>query len=163
MVEVQKGFLILAVPARPSSGIGVAEVQKLIFVFRFCGARMNPLRGWCVSTRSGCGAVRIRFCLGGPSAEIACRSALAVRFNYSRNCLWKWSARLLLQSRGRGFDSPLVRGISGSIKEALLCGMYRPENRNLHSSAQAEHLARRYKRRASCGEKLAQSNVHRTA
>ena len=52
----------------------------------------NPLRRSCVSKRSRCGAVRICLDLGEPSAEIA---------------------RLLSQSRGLGFDSPLVRGSSG--------------------------------------------------
>ena len=66
---------------------------------RFC-SRMNPLRGSCVSKRSRCGAVQILLSLGEPSCVLA-----------------KWPlevvSRLLSQSRGRGFDSPLVRGSSG--------------------------------------------------
>ena len=61
----------------------------------------NPLRRLCVSKRSRCGAVQ---------------------YSCSRNGLWKLSrgfARLLLQSRGRGFDSPLVHGSSG-LKIAAL-------------------------------------------
>ena len=52
----------------------------------------NPLRRLCVSKRSRCGAVQ---------------------FSCSRIGLLEvvsWFARLLSQSRGRGFDSPLVRG-----------------------------------------------------
>ena len=46
MVEVKNSrfFEISDLPARPSAGIGMVEVQKLE-VLRFCGAGMNPLRG----------------------------------------------------------------------------------------------------------------------
>ena len=181
-------FAISDLPARPSAGIGVVEVQKLeVFCdfclpvrppgigvvnrcfLRFLRCPRDPQRGsaWSrcknsrffavlilrcadeppaeIVTRSRCGAVRIRFCLGVPSSEIVRVEALSLWRRailcYSRNGLWEvvlWFARLLSQSCGRGFDSP------GSSKERL------------HSSAQAEHLAHRYKRRASCGEKLAQ-------
>ena len=64
------------------------------------------------SKRSRCGAVRIRLSLGEPSAEIVRVEALLLR----RPCgflarkifpleVVSWFARLLSQSRGRGFDS----------------------------------------------------------
>ena len=53
-----------------------------------------------------------------PSAEIACVEALSVApctFLARETAFgsFSWFARLLSQSRGRGFDSPLVRGSSG--------------------------------------------------
>ena len=80
---------------------------------------MNPLGRSCVSKRSRCGAVRILLSLGEPSAEIVRVEALSL---WRRAILllakWplevvSWFARLLSQSRGRGFDSPLVRASSG--------------------------------------------------
>ena len=85
--------------------------------------RMNPLRRSCVSKRSRCGAVRILLSLGEPSAEIVRVEALSL---WRRAILlfakWplevvSWFARLLSQSRGRGFEFPLVRG-SSSLKIA---------------------------------------------
>ena len=78
-----------------------------------------------MSKRSCCGAVRILLSLGEPFAEIVRVEALSLR---RRAILllakWplgvvSWFARLLSQSRGRGFDSPLVRGSSG-LKIAVL-------------------------------------------
>ena len=109
-------FTIFSMRARPSAEIRVAEVQKLRTFYDFCGARAtlcgdrarqsalavapcefvlvsaNPLRRLCMSKRSRCGAV-----------QLAERPLEVV----------PWFARLLSQSRGRGFDSPLVRGSSG--------------------------------------------------
>ena len=130
-------------PARPSAGIGVVEVQKLeVFcdscgacatlcgdrrgrgaktadLLRFCGARMNPLRRSCVSS----GAVRIRFSLGEPSAEIVRVEALSLwRRAILSLAKWplevvSWFARLLSQSRSRGLDSPLLRGMQLRLKQ----------------------------------------------
>ena len=72
-----------------------------------------------MSTCSRCGAVRIRLSLGEPSAEIVGVEALSLwRFYYSRNGLLK----LLSQSRGRGFDSPLVRGSSSQLLSMKVVG-----------------------------------------
>ena len=126
--------------ARPSAEIRVADVQKLRTFYdaratlcgdsrgqssktadflRFLLAARDPLRRSRASKRSRCGAVRICLSLGEPSAEIVRVEVLS---------LWRraiflpakrplevvsWFARLLSQSRGRGFDSPLVRGSSG--------------------------------------------------
>ena len=160
-------FAILAVPARLSAGIGVVEVQKLEVVLRFCGARMNPLLS-----------------LGEPSAEIVRVEALSLwRCAILLLAKWplevvSWFARLLSQSRGRGFDSPLVRGSSGSSKEAVVCGVYswrfRPENRNPEAQTYSPRSASTAQLRLSilrtdtsaerfAERKLAQSNVHRTA
>ena len=96
------------------------------------------------SKRSRCGAVRICFSLGEPSAEIVRVEALSLWrraiFLLAKRPLEvvSWFARLLSQSRGRGFDSPLVRGSSGlkiaafkykrSTRSVLL--QLRLENRN---------------------------------
>ena len=71
-----------------------------------------------MSTRSCCGVVRIRLSLGEPSAEIVRGEALSLwRRAISWLAKWplevvSWLARLLSQSRSRGFDSSLVRGSS---------------------------------------------------
>ena len=95
---------------------------------------MNRLRG------SRCGAVRILLSLGEPSAEIVRVEALSpwpCDF-VAREMAFGGFVRLLSQSRGRGFDSPLVRGSSGlkiaafkykrSTRSVLL--QLRLENRN---------------------------------
>ena len=119
----------------------MVEVKKLRTFYDFCGARAtlcgdrarrsalavappcecvlvsaNPLRRLCVSKRSRCGAVQLKRPL-----EIV-----------------SWFVRLLSQSRGGGFDSPLVRSSSGlkiaafkykrSTRSVLL--QLRLENRN---------------------------------
>ena len=82
---------------RPSAGIGVVEVQKLVFCVFF----------WSVRARrsSGIGVVEVQ------KLEL---------FFLGRFLLSNWSlaivsrfARLLSESRGRGFDPRLVRGSSG--------------------------------------------------
>ena len=146
VVEVQRFkncrlFTISAVRARPSAEIRMVKVQKLWTSYDFCKPRATlcgdlrgrgqktedlsrflraarePLRGSCVSKRSRCGAVRI--CCSKWPLEVV-----------------SWLARL--QSRGRGLDSPLVRGSSGlkiaafkyrrSTRSVLL--QLRLENRN---------------------------------
>ena len=151
-------FLRSAGRARPSAEIRLAEVQKLTTFYDFycarakncglfcdfCGARAHPLRGSCASKRSRCGAVRICLSLGEPSAEIVRVEALSLWrrafFLLAKRPLEvvSWFARLLSQCRGRGFDSPLVRGSSGlkiaafkykrSTRSVLL--QLRLENRN---------------------------------
>ena len=132
------------VRAQPSAEIRVVEVQKLRTFYDFCWRARDPLRGSCVSKRSRCGAVRICPSLGEPSAEIARVEALSLWrrafFLLAKRPLEValWFARLLSQSRGRGFDSPLVRGSSGlkiaafkykrSTRSRLL--QLRLENRN---------------------------------
>ena len=128
--------------------------------------------------------MRVRLLCG----DRACRSALAV-VPCSRNGLWKLSRgpRLLSQSRGRGFVSPLVRGSSGSRKAAVVCGVYtcklRPGNRNpeaqtcsarststaqlrlsiLRTDTSAERLAERNLHRATCAEQLEDRCVQQLA
>ena len=146
----------------------MVEVNKLGAFYDFCGARASlcgdsrgrgsktgdflrvlrsacdPLRRSCASKRSRCGAVRICLSLGEPSAEIVrvealslWRRAVFLLAKRPLEVVW-WFARLLSQSRGRGFDSPLVRGSSGlkiaafeykrSTRSVLL--QLRLENRN---------------------------------
>ena len=72
-----------------------------------------------MSDRSRCGAVRICLEPDEPSAEIVRVEALSLWrraiFLLAKRPLEvvSWFARLLSQSRGLGFDSPLVRGSSG--------------------------------------------------
>ena len=93
--------------------------QKTEDFLRFLQAARDPLRGSCASKRSRCGAVRICLSVGEPSAEIVRVEALSLWrraiFLLAKRPLEvvSWFARLLLQSRGRGFDSLLVRGSSG--------------------------------------------------
>ena len=124
-------FTISAVRAQPC-GDSRGRGSKTRDFLRFWCAR-DPLRRSCASKRSRCGAVRICLSLGEPSAEIARVEALS---------LWRRAifllAKLLSESRGRGFDSPLVRGSSGlkiaaskykrSTRSVLL--QLRLENRN---------------------------------
>ena len=80
-----------------------------------------------MSDRSRCGAVRICLDLGEPSAEILRVEALSLWrraiFLLAKRPLEvvSWFARLLSQSRGLGFDSPLVRGSSGLKIAAFKC------------------------------------------
>ena len=97
-----------------------------------------------MSKRSRCGAVRICLEPGEPSAGIVRVGSLSLWrraiFLLAKRLLEvvSWCARLLSQSRGPGFDSPLVRGSSGlkiaafkykrSTRSVLL--QLRLENRN---------------------------------
>ena len=161
-------FTFFSMRARPSAEIRVVDVQKLWTFYDFCWPRAtlcgdsrgrgsktedflrflrcarDPLRRSCASKRSRCGAVRICLSLGEPSAEIVRVEALSVWrraiFLLAKRPLEvvSWFARLLSQSRGRRFDSPLVRGSSGlkiaafkykrSTRSVLL--QLRLENRN---------------------------------
>ena len=132
-------FTISAVRARPSAEIRVVEVQKLRIFYDFC---WRPSAG--IVRVALCGAVRICLSLGELSAEIVRVEALSLWrraiFLLAKRPLEvvSWFARLLSQSRGRGFDSPLVRGSSGlkiaafkykrSTRSVLL--QLRLENRN---------------------------------
>ena len=81
---------------------------------RFLRSARGPLRRSCASKRSRCGAVGTCLSLGEPSAEIVRVEALSIFLLAKRPLeVVSWFARLLSQSRGRGFDSPPVRGSSG--------------------------------------------------
>ena len=111
MVEVQKlrAFSISAGRARPSAEI--VRVRSALAVAP-CGF---------VLVSPSAGIVRVEFLLGKRPLEVV-----------------SWFPRLLSQSRGRGFDSPLVRGSFGlkiaafkykrSTRSVLL--QLRLENRN---------------------------------
>ena len=101
--------------ARPSAEIRVVEVQKLRTFYDFCGPRATLCGDR--ARRSALAVAPCEFVLA--SAEIVCVEALSLRrraiFLLAKRPLEvvSWFARLLSQSRGRGFDSPLVRGSSG--------------------------------------------------
>ena len=101
--------------AQPSAEIRVVEVQKLRTFYDFCKPRATL-----------CGDRARRSALAVAPCEFVSVSAEIVRVEALS--LWRraifllakrplevvsWFARLLSQSRGRGFDSPLVRGSSG--------------------------------------------------
>ena len=98
--------------ARPSAEIRVVEVQKLRSSYDFC----KPRATLC-GDRARRSALAVAPC--EPSAEIVRVEALSLWrraiFLLAKRPLQvvSWFARLLSQSRGRGFDSPLVRGSSG--------------------------------------------------
>ena len=108
-------FTIFSMRARPSAEIRVVEVQKLGTFYDFCAARATL-----------CGDRARRSALAVAPCEFVLVSANPLRVEALS--LWRraifllakrplevvsWFARLLSQSRGRGFDSPLVRGSSG--------------------------------------------------
>ena len=146
MVEVQKlrTFYDFCWPRATLCGDSRGRGSKTEDFLRFLLAARDPLRRSCASKRSRCGAVRICVSLGEPSAEIVRVEALSLWrraiFLLAKRPLEvvSWFARLLSQSRGRGFDSPLVRGSSGlkiaafkykrSTRSVLL--QLRLENRN---------------------------------
>ena len=108
------GFLRFSRCARDPLRRSAWSMSKNCGLFTILAVRARPCgdRSWCVSTRSRCGAVRIRLSLGELSAEIVRVKALSLwRRAISLLAKWplevvSWLARLLLQSRGRGFDSP---------------------------------------------------------
>ena len=143
----------------------------------------DPLRRSCASKPSRCGAVRICLSLGDPSTEIV-RVETFLLWRRAIFLLAKrplevvsWFARLLSQSRGRRFDSPLVRGSSGLkiaafkykrsahtpaapivesqlLSTNIICGAHSRSS----GSICAEQLAQSHLHRATCTEQLAQSN-----
>ena len=121
MVEVQKlrTFYDFTHARATLCGDSRGRGSKTEDFLRFLRCARHPLRRSCASKRSRCGAVRICLSLGKPSAEIVRVEALS-RWRRAIFLLAKrplevvsWFARLLSQSRGRGFDSSLVRGSSG--------------------------------------------------
>ena len=152
----------------PSAEIRMVEVQKLGTFYDFCGARAtlcgdsrgrgsktgdflrfllaarDPLRRFAWSRFKNCGLFTISASRVRPAAGIVRVEALSL-WRRANLLLAKWPlevvswlARLLSQSRGRGFDSPLVRSSSGlkiaaftykrSTRSVLL--QLRLENRN---------------------------------
>ena len=113
-----------------------------------------------MSKRSHCGAWRVLLSLGEPSAEIVRVEALSL-WRRAILLLAKWPlevARLLSQSRGRGFDSPLVRGSSGLKSQLLSTNVVR----GACSCSSGWKIATfKYKRRRYLLRALAQSNLHR--
>ena len=143
---------ISASRARPSAEIRVVEVQKLGTFYDFCKPRAT-------------------------SAKIVRVEALSLR-RRANLLLAKWPlevvlwlARLLSQSRGRGFDSPLVRGSSGlkiaafkykrstrsvlracSKSQLLSTKIVREVHSHSSGSTCAEQVAQSHFRRATCSE-----------
>ena len=141
-------FAISKVPARPSAGIGVVEVQKLELILRFLRCSRNPLResAWsrCKNSRFFC-----VFCCSNWSSGVV-----------------SWFARLLPGPAGRGFDSSLVRGrasqdatCKSNLRSATCADQLAPTS--LHRAPCLEQLAQSNLRRATCTEQLAQSSLRR--
>ena len=131
MVEVQKlGTCYDFCGARATlCGDSRGRGSKTEDFLRLLACARDPLRRFAWSRFKNCGlfttfSMRARpsagiVSLGEPSAEIVRVEALSLWrraiFLLAKRALEvvSWFARLLSQSRGRGFDSPLVRGSSG--------------------------------------------------
>ena len=114
-------FAISIVPARPSAGIGVVEVQKLEVFLRFLQCPRNALHG----NRRGRGA-KTRGFLRLLLFELVLRSCLVVRTPAPGPA-------------GRGFDSSLVRGRASQDATWILKQL--AQQTNLHRPVCAERLA----------------------
>ena len=142
-------FAISKVPARPSAGIGVVEVQKLeLFAILTCSR--DPLRGSAWSRCKNSRFFAISAVLAQPSAGIGVVEVQKLEV-FCDFCCSNWSsgvvsrfARLLPEPAGRGFDSSLVRGRASQDATCIL-----------------KQLAQSNLRRASCTKQLAQTNLHR--
>ena len=104
--------MISASRARPSAEIRVVEVQKLgaFLRFHFCGPRATLCGDR--ARRSALAAAPCGFVFLRVEALSLWRRALFLLAKRPLKVV-SWFARLLSQSRGCGFDSPLVRGSSG--------------------------------------------------
>ena len=153
VVEVQKP---MAFCARPSAGIGLVEVQKpMVFFCDFCGARATLCRD-----RRGRGAkthgffLRFLRCSRNPLRESAwarCKNSRVFATccsNWSSGVV-SWFARLLPEPAGRGFDSSLVRGRARKMQLAFF------------KATCAEQLAQCNLRRATCADQLAPTSLRR--
>ena len=125
-------FAISNMPARPSAGIGVVEVQKLEVFCDFYGARATL-----------CGNRR-----GGGKLEVFCDFCCS---NWSSGVV-SWFARLLPEPAGRGFDSSLVRG---RASQDATCILKQLEQSNLRRASCTEQLAQTNLHRPVCAERLA--------
>ena len=136
-------FAISDLLARPSAGIGVAEVQKPMVFCDFCGARATLCgnrRGRGAKTQGFLRLLLFELVLGVVS----------------------WFARLLPEPAGRGFDSSLVRGRASQDATCILQQLaQRLAQSKLHRATCADQLAPTSLRRVPCLEQLAQSNLRR--
>ena len=127
-----KFFPICKVPAQPSAGISVVEVQKHMISCDFCGARATLC-----GNRRGRGA-KTRGCLRLLSFELA--------------GVVSWFARLLPEPAGRGFDSSLVRG---RASQDATCILKQLAQSKLRRASCTEQLAQTNLHRPVCAERLA--------
>ena len=105
----------------------MVEVQKLRAFYDFCGARTTL----CGDSR-GRGSKTEGFLI-----EVLSLWRRAIFLLAKRPLeVVSWFARLLSQSRGRGFDSPLVRGSSG-LKIATF--KYKRSTRSVHLQLRLEN------------------------
>ena len=161
-IELEVFCVIFAVPARSSAGRRgrgaktqgflrslrcprdpLRVVVKLVVFCDFLRCPRDPLRG-SVGSRCKNSRVFLRFFLRCPRDPLGIVRSRRDAVRFLLLAQWplevvSWFARLLSQSRGRGFDSDLVRGSSGlkiaafkykrSTRSVLL--QLRLENRNL--------------------------------
>ena len=136
-------FAISAVPAQPSAGIGVVEVQKLEVFCDFYGARATLCgnRRGRAKTRGFC-----NFCCSNWSSGVV-----------------SWFARLLPEPAGLGFDSSLVRGrqlaFYSNLRRATCAEQVAQSN--LRRPTCTDQFAQSALPRATCAEQLTPSNLHR--
>ena len=143
---------------RPSAGIGVVEVQKLmVFVISAVLARPSAVIG---VVEIGVAEVQ--------KLEVVCDFCCS---NWS-SAVVSWFARLLPGPAGRGFDSSLVRGRASQdatcIKQLAQINLRRAScteqlaQSNLRRPTCTDQFAQSTLPRATCAEQLTKSNLHRT-
>ena len=125
-------FAISKVPARPSAGIGVVEVQKLEFFFAISAVLAQPSAAGVVSW--------FERLLPEPAGRGFDSSLVRGRASQDATCILKQLAQSNLRR--------------ASCTEQLA-------QTNLHRPVCAERLAYSNLRRATCAEQLTQSNLHR--
>ena len=174
-------------PARPSAGIGVVEVQKPMFFFAIsaratlCGDRRGrgakdpwffAISAVLARPSAGIGVVEVQkpmvFCdFCGARAICAGIGVIEVQtpMVFCDFCcsIWSsgvvsWFARLLPEPAGRGFDSSLVRG---RASQDATCILKQLAQSNLRRPTCTDQFAQSALPRATCAEQLTQSNLHR--
>ena len=105
-------FTIFSMRARPSAEIRVVEVQKRGTFYDFCGARATLCGDRARQSALAVAPCEFVLVSANPLRRLCVRRAIFLLAKRPLEVV-SWFARLLSQSRGRGFDSPLVRGSSG--------------------------------------------------
>ena len=161
VVEVQKPmlfFAISAVPAQPSAGIGVVEVQKLEVFCDFCGARATLC-----GNRRGRGA-KTRGFLRLLLFELVLGSCLVVRApapgTGGSQVQFLPGPRAVVARCNILFKATCAEQLAQSNLRRPTCADQLPPN-SLRRAPCLEQLAQSNLRRATCTEQLAQSSLHR--
>ena len=165
-------FAISKVPARPSAGIGVVEVQKLEVFCDFCGARTTLCGDWRGRGAKTHGFLRFLRC---PRDPLRGRGAKAHGWSRCKNsrflcdfCCSNWSSGVVSWFPASGTGGSRVRFLPGPRAGVARCNLHfkatcaeQLAQSKLHRATCADQLAPTSVRKASCVEQLAQSNLRR--